>query len=77
MNYRNEPNRNFGVEKYNNQNDKLTRVAQWWVNQLKTVSLRLYSRSNRKKKRIIKNNVKTCRTVKNHQVYQHISKRSP
>lgn len=28
MNYRNEPNRNFGVEKYNNQNDKLTRVAQ-------------------------------------------------
>ena len=41
MNYRNEPNRNFGVEKYNNQNDKLTRVAQWWVNQLKTVSLRL------------------------------------
>ena len=44
--------------------------------QLKTVSLRLYSRSNRKKK-IIKNNIKICRTVKNHQVYQHISKRSP
>ena len=51
MNYRNEPNRNFGVEKYSNQNDKLTRVAQWEFNQLKTVSLRLYSRSNRKKKK--------------------------
>ena len=41
MNYRNDPNRNFGVVKYNNQNDKLIRVAQWGVNQLKTVSLRL------------------------------------
>ena len=85
MNYRNEPNRNFGVVKYNNQNDKLIRVAQWGVNQLKTVSLRLsqrqfdwdYTEGATERKKIKKNNVKTCRTVKNHQVYQHISKRSP
>lgn len=73
MNYRNEWNRNFGVEKYNSKNEKFsgsTVDLNQKRNKLKTILLRLSSMRNRMKKKM-----KSCRTVKNHQGHQHTYER--
>ena len=54
MNYRNEWNRNFGVEKYNSKNEKFsgsTVDLNQKRNKLKTILLRLSSMRNRMKKK--------------------------